>query len=202
MTVRRPFILLLATAALVGAVAGTVASPAAAQAPCWKRLINDWYDGRIDNSYPVSCYREAIRNLPDDVDAYTEAREDITRALLAAIRNSPGGALDPSDLVPPASGGPGAGRNGGGSGDSDGDGTPDSEDEDTIAAPGNDEGGGGVLDAFSPSNADEVPVPLLVLAGLALLLLAAAAAGFVTRRLQARKLRPATFPNRPRSPDS
>ncbi len=204
MAVRRPLILLLlATAAVVGAVAGAAAPPAAAQTPCWKRLINDWYDGRIDSAYPVSCYRQAINNLPADVDAYTEAREDITRALLAAIRNSPGGALERDELVPPASGGPGVGRNDAGSPKPDGDGNPDSdgEDEDTVAAPGNDEGGGGVLAGLSPSNADEVPVPLLVLAGLALLLLAAAAAGFVTRRLQARRLRPATFPNRSRSPD-
>ena len=36
---------------------------------------------RIDKAYPVSCYRAAIRNLPDDVASYSNAREEINRAL-------------------------------------------------------------------------------------------------------------------------
>ena len=24
--------------------------------PCWKRLLNDWYDGTINNIYPIPCY--------------------------------------------------------------------------------------------------------------------------------------------------
>jgi hypothetical protein len=193
MIFRRALILLLAVAA-VFAAAGTVAPPAtAAQAPCWKVLLNDWYDGRIDGTYPVHCYREAIRNLPDDVDAYTEAREDIQRALLAAMRNS-GGNLQDDDLVPPEpvenSGRDGALR------DSDGDGIPD-DDTGATAAQGDDDG---LIGFFRPSNADEIPLPLLLLAGLAVLLLAAASAGFVTRKLQARRLRPVPVANRTQQP--
>ena len=66
-------------AVLVGG--GRPTAPADAATPCWKRLINDWYDGRIDRTYPASCYRAAIRNLPEDVDAYSTAREDLERAL-------------------------------------------------------------------------------------------------------------------------
>lgn len=203
MTLRRALIPILAVAA-VAATAGSVAPAAdAAQAQCWKVLLNDWYDGRIDDSYPVRCYREAIENLPDDVDAYTEAREDIQRALLAAVRNS-GGTLDADDLVPPEPGS-GSGRDGAGGedddGDSDGDGIPNDQDEDTDAtAGGDDDSDDGLVGFFRPSNADEIPLPLLLLAGLAVLLLAAASAGFVTRRLQARRLRPAAARNRASAP--
>jgi hypothetical protein len=192
--IRRALIPLFVLAALTLA-AGVAAPPAAAaQAPCWKRLLNDWYDGRIDNAYPVQCYRDAIRNLPDDVDAYTEAREDIERALLAAIRAS-GGDLAPTDTVAPPGDGSGRGGNGGDNDtddvDVDQDGTPDDVDDDVTAAPTDDEEDeGGLVGFFQPSNADEIPLPLLVLAGLALALLAAAAIGFAARRVQARRVSP------------
>jgi hypothetical protein len=43
------------------------------------------------------------------------------------------------------------------------------------------------FDATSPRNADSMPIPLLVLGGLALLLIAAGAAGLLRRRLRARR---------------
>ena len=48
---------------------------------------------------------------------------------------------------------------------------------------------GGAIDADSASS---VPIPLLILAGLALLLVAAGCAGYVVRRIQARRLPPST----------
>jgi hypothetical protein len=206
--IRRTLITLMALAALA-AVAGTAApTAAAASAPCWKRLLNDWYgDHRIDGSYPVSCYRDAIRNLPEDVDAYTEAREDIQRALLAAIRRSPSGTLQPTDVVPPepappsrpGSGGGGNGNGGNGSGD--GEAPGDDDTTDTVAGPA---GGGddGLIGFFRPSNADEIPIPLLALAALALVLLAAAAASFVARRIQSRRLQPEPIRTRPAPPEA
>ncbi|HVM17256.1 MAG TPA: hypothetical protein VM290_06720 [Gaiellaceae bacterium] len=209
MTSTRALTLLLALGALaVAAVAAPTA--AAGQAPCWKRLLNDWYDGRIDNAYQVHCYRDAIRNLPEDVEAYTEAREDIQRALLAAIRSS-GGEMDPTDVVPPQPAGSGKDAPGGDGGDDEpGDGAPGPGDEgdpgdegEPEAAPGGDGGDDeGLIGFFRPSNADEIPLPLLVLAGLALALLAAAAASFVARRVQARKLRPAGVNDRSAPPDA
>jgi hypothetical protein len=44
-----------------------------------------------------------------------------------------------------------------------------------------------LLDFLGPNNADSIPLPLLFLAGLALVLTAAGAAGMVTRRLHARR---------------
>jgi hypothetical protein len=167
----------------LGGVALVAPAPASAAVPCWKRLINDWYDGRIDQAYPVACYREAIKKLPEDVKAYSSAREDIRRALLAAFREN-GGLPPGSGLVQP----PGAPRN---LPDGVGGNFPDRE------ATGNDgvtsrksRGGplGAVFDLLAPGNADSVPLPLIVLAALAMLLLAAAGAGLVTRRLQARRM--------------
>jgi hypothetical protein len=186
-TIRRSLILLVAVAAVAGVAIGPEPA-AAATKPCWKRLINDWFDGRIDNVYPVKCYREAIKHLPEDVESYSDAREDIERALLSAIRKS-GGSLGPNDPVPAqknsrpstdtneTSTEPGGGNDGG-------------TETNALPSGGNDPGGDdGVLGAVKPANADSVPIPLLVLAGLALVLLAAASAGFAARRIQARRVR-------------
>jgi hypothetical protein len=199
-TIRR-LLILVVLAAATGAVAIGPEPAAAAPKPCWKRLINDWYDGRIDNVYPVRCYREAIKHLPEDVESYSDAREDIQRALLSAIRAS-GGDLGPGDPVPAQTGPSSQGGNdptetttepggaGGGNGGSDGGSGGE-------AAPPPSGGDNGVLGAVKPENADSIPIPLLVLAGLALVLLAAAAAGFAARRIQARKLRVSPAPQDP-----
>jgi hypothetical protein len=177
---------LLALLVLAGIAAGTLpaSAPAAEKAAtviCWKRLLNDWFDGRIDQAYPVRCYREAIAHLPEDVDVYSTAREDIQRALLAAIRSNKqktGKApTEATPVKPPAKKRVAAAPVPGGN--------------DTGGTQGRDPDGSGPLDQLvatgSPNSADSVPLPLIVLAALALLLLAAAGAGVVSRRLQARK---------------
>jgi hypothetical protein len=180
----------------VAALAVAFALPSAADAakPCWVRLVNDWYDGRIDKTYPVSCYRAAIKNLPDDVAAYSNAREEINRALLAAIKKSAasGQQLGPGDPVPPQVGGVGRTSTLPGKTETTGDG----DSEATGGSPG-DGGDDGPLGVLKPANADSVPIPLLVLAGLALVLLAAASAGFVARRVQARRAGPSDPPRGP-----
>lgn len=193
MPVRIRIPILLALTVLVAALGALAAPSATAATPCWKELINDWYDGRIDKTYSVSCYRAAIKNLPEDVRSYSEAREDIERALLAAIRDSEQsgrGPLGPSDPVPPEPEPTATTVE-----------TPTTQDdEESEAAPlpgGGDPDEGGILEPFKPANADSVPIPLLVLAGLALLLLAAAGAGFVARRIQARRIRVSTLPRGP-----
>lgn len=201
MTIRIPILLTLTAMVALGALAAP--SPAPAAKPCWVQLINDWYDGRIDKTYPVSCYRAAIKNLPEDVRSYSEAREDIERALLAAIRESQqsgGGALQPSDPVPPEPAPTGTNAQTPTT-------TPGAEPEDegggegeALPGGGGPDDSGGILQPFKPANADSVPIPLLVLAGLALLLLAAAGAGFVARRIQARRMRVSTLPRGPESP--
>ncbi len=152
-----------------------LAGQAAAREPCWQTLIDDWYDGRIDSVYPVSCYRAALVHMPEDIAQYSTLGDDINRALQAAI------AAQGSDG--------GSGANGETSSDSTFHGGPTVAAEGTSAA-GRDPGGGPVgsaLDSIGPSSPDSVPVPLIVLGGLSILLLTLGAAGFIGRRVQARR---------------
>jgi hypothetical protein len=161
------------------ALALLAVGPANAAESCGKRVIDDWYaDGRVDGTYPAHCYDDAIEILPRDVRDYSSAKEDIERALQARLLNrpSPPATNDPSP-DPPTSTTPNP------PGD-----TTGGEDPGGPTKPG-DEGpeAGGELDTAS---ADSLPVPLLVLGGLALLLVAAGSAGYLTRRLQARRQPP------------
>jgi hypothetical protein len=172
-----PFLKISLLAALVCAVfAGSAVRPAVAQAktPCWKALLNDWYDGRIDNTYPVHCYREALRHLPSDVQTYSSAHDDILRALQSAIakQRKAHKQVGSNTLLPPQTGG---GKNGGSGG------------TDTSSGEPGRQAGGGLAGQVSSTNPSSVPTVLLVLGGLALLLLAAGAAGLIAKRVQARR---------------
>jgi len=52
-----------------------------AQPSCTSRLLDDWSDGRIDGTYPIRCYRSALRSLPADLRIYSSAPDDIAQAL-------------------------------------------------------------------------------------------------------------------------
>ena len=166
----KPLILLVLVAIAIGAALG-VAQPAQARtmSECSKELIHDWYvDGRVDKTYPVHCYREALKEIPEDLVVYGSLRDDLTRALQATIRQH-GGHVTRDTLVVPL-----AGSNNGGDG-------PNS----TGAS------GGGVFHwlakKLGPSTADSIPIPLLVLGGLAFTLMAAAGVSYLARRVQARR---------------
>jgi hypothetical protein len=181
----------LALAGLI-LLALTVAGPAAGASTCAKRVIDDWYDnGRVDGTYPVHCYDDAIDALPRDVRDYSSAKDDIQRALQARLRgeDAPPATNDPSPGTP--GGEDGEGEGGGNVGtppgnDGDGDG-----DDGTVTHQGQEGGGPEALGSeVDTAASDSVPVPLLVLAGLALLLVAAGSAGYLVRRLQARRVTP------------
>jgi hypothetical protein len=143
---------------VLATLAGAPAASAKAKT-CADQVVADWYgDGRVDKIYPRHCYQEAIRSLPVDVLDYSNAKEDILRALAYARRGQP----DPGP-----SGGPLPANDPTGTGQSQGE-TSASE----------------AVDTSGPSS---LPIPLLVLGGLALLLLAAGAAGYLSRRAQARR---------------
>jgi hypothetical protein len=163
-------LLLVGLAGLVLALG--VAAPASAATPCWQALLNDWFDGRIDHTYPTACYTQAIQHLPRDVEQYSGAKDDIHRAMLAALKNKNGG---------PPSQQPGEETR-----------KPEST---TPATTGDSEAHSkGVIlksiEWLGPSDAASVPLPLLILAGVAFLLLAAAGGSFVNRRFQERRLPP------------
>lgn len=158
-------LILLVTAALAAGAFGVGTAQASA---CSSRLIKDWYvDGRIDQTYPVHCYREALREIPEDQLVYGTLRDDLNRALQDVIRDHHGD-INGMTPVPGAGGGggPGTGATGG---------KHDKSFFHWLAG------------KIGPSSADSVPVPLLVLGGLALALIAAAAISFAARRYQARK---------------
>ena len=138
------------------------AAPAANAAPsCGRQVIDDWYDdGRIDGTYAFHCYDDAIEILPRDVQDYSSAKEDIERALTAKLRGEP---------APPATTDP----------------SPDNEEPGPPTGPDGPE-------ATPPlgESASSVPIPLLILAGLALLLVVGGSAGYVIRRIQSRRIPP------------
>jgi hypothetical protein len=161
----RPLILVV-TAALAAAAFGVATAQAST---CSSALIHDWYvDGRIDATYPVHCYREALKDIPEDQLVYGTLRDDLTRALQQVISDH-NGHVTPMTLIPGAGGGDGDGSSGP---------TGGSHDEGFFHW---------LAKTIGPSSADSVPVPLLVLGGLALALIAAAAVSFFARRYQARK---------------
>jgi len=150
--------------AVLGAL--LAASPAAAGSKCAKQVIADWYDNnRVDRIYPLRCYRQAIKLLPVDVRVYSGAEDDILRALLYAQQ-------DKSDPGPKGDDG----------------GTPDPKpDPDPGPNPGPDPDPGPGPSPIDTSGPSAVPVPLIVLAAIAGLLMVLGAAGYVTRRLTARR---------------
>jgi hypothetical protein len=184
---------LLRTALIAGALTlallAAAARPAAAATPCWKALLNDWYDGRIDNTYAIHCYTDALKHLPPDVATYSSAHDDIERALQSAIAKLGKKNVTPNTRIapPPTTTGPliptGPGKKhpkptGGGTS--------------TTAGTGRKPQGGlsGVANRLDPGSADSLPVPLLVLGGLALVLVAAGAGGLAVKHLRARRSGP------------
>ena len=176
----RLLVLVAALAALL-----VLAAPASAAPSCGRAVIDDWSDGRIDKQYPLHCYDDAIEMLPRDVRDYSSAEEDMRRALQAAMRGQDappnrdsGAAPEPPQEPPPSE-------------------DPVDEPTETTAAPPSNgpDDGDGENEVINPTaeteSASSVPIPLLILAGLALLLVAGGTAGYAIRRYQARRIPPA-----------
>jgi hypothetical protein len=137
-------------------------------------VASDWFsDLKVDGTYPPHCYREAIKHLPPVTDSYSTARDEIRRAMLYAIAHptKPSGPANTPTL------GEGLGPGEGG-------------DAGLIQS---------LLEKLGPKNADAIPLPLLVLAGISLLLLGTAGASYVARRVQAKRLEPAPAPAPPKT---
>ena len=164
-------------AALAAFALGVAAQPAVAKTPCWKQVIDDWHDhnGRITQTYALHCYREAIAHVPEDLRVYTGIVEDIQSARQQASRVT-------RSLT---SVNPNANPNGTNSG------TTSSETESAKKQAASEPHRAVFKQAFDKlgsRDADTVPLPLLILAALSLLLIAAGGAGLVTRRVRSRKV--------------
>jgi hypothetical protein len=155
----------LATGLLLLALPGT----AAAKTPCWEQILNDWSNNRPIGTYPLHCYRDAIRNLPEDLRDYSSAADDIQAALQAQIAKYTGRTIQ---------------SNGGGSGSQ----RAKGKSSESARGPNN-SAYRRAIDNLGTSNADSLPIPLLVLASLGGFLLALAAAMTTTKRIRALRAR-------------
>lgn len=72
---RRLFLLIAALGLLV---------PAVAQAGSRAQMYRDCQDGKINGKYTQKQFSDALANVPTDVDEYTDCRDVIRRAQLAA----------------------------------------------------------------------------------------------------------------------
>ena len=163
---------LLLLAVLAVAAVTAIPGQASAAGPCRNDIYDDWYqDGKVASTYPISCYRDAIKHVHGDAQIYSSLIDDIRAAMQAAISRAHGNSNVPNQV------GKGISKSelSSGSGpksSSDATDRPDSSvGVSTIASP--------VADSGSGSG---VPVPLLVLGGLALLLAAAGGLGMLARR--------------------
>ena len=163
-SLRRSAVILAAL--LLGALAvGAGSAAAAGKKNCADEIIADWYgDGRVDGTYPQQCYEQAIKKLPADVQDYSSAKDDIENARRLALQSGAKSSTTPSD--------PGS------------TGTTKTTTSPTSTGPSRsvDPGAGSASGEVDSSNASSVPVPLIILAGLALLLIAAGAVGYFKRR--------------------
>jgi hypothetical protein len=70
----------LGTVVVAGCGTGGPETADGAELPCGETVLRDWSDGSIDRRYPADCYISAIDALPEDVRTYTSAEDDIARA--------------------------------------------------------------------------------------------------------------------------
>jgi hypothetical protein len=192
---RRAKVVLAAIVGAVVLVAGAQsasAAPAATLTPtntCWQDVVNDWlaHQPNVKGIYPIACYTQAIQHLNayPDLQQYSSAMDDIHRALLAALLDERGGGGSSSS---------GGGSSGGGGGSTSGSGGSGSG----SSSSGSSSGGSGpithLFNTLGPSSATTVPLPLLVLGGLALFLMFAAVVTWITRRIQGKRMTPAPAP--------
>ena len=145
----------------------------AATNPCRNKVFNDWYpDGKIASTYPVSCYRDALKHMPPDAAVYSSLGDDVRAAMRAAIRRANGHSA-------PLQVGHGSKAIGAGNVEA----ALRSINKAQDPASGAVTVASGVPVAASSSG---TPLPILVLGGLALALVAAGAVGVGVRHVRGR----------------
>ncbi len=177
---------------LLALVAVAAFGPARADAktPCRDRIYNEWYrSGQVASTYPLSCYRDALKHIPPDVVVYSSLSDDIRLALQAAIDRKHGrhvptevgsgnGTRATSSSTP-------SGGNAASSGDTSqpADTAPDAADPGEMTTTPTPNPAIHVV-AANPAGTSSsgVPVPLIVLGGVALVLIASGGIGLGVRR--------------------
>ena len=188
---KRPTVRLALLFAVVAAALAATTGAASAKQSCGQQVIDDWYGsktGQLTKIYPIHCYRDALKIVSheSDLEIYSNAHSDILRAMQLAIaagkNGNGGGPSDPTaspetaDTLPSFLGGPDA-SNGG---------HPPTEQE-PYATRGRPTSGPVVGVLQHSSDPSSVPVPAIVLGGIAALLLALGSAAYIARRRQQRR---------------
>ena len=169
----RPTAFLFILLACAAGILATSAPALAAKSPCWKQVVNDWsQDGSIDGAYSAKCIEEALAKVPEDIRAYSDFEEQAKSARLAAGRS-----LQSSG---------GSGSDSGDTGDSDDDAAATIKPREPNTGPKDETLIQSAL-GTNGNNADSVPLPLLILLGLAGALITAGGVGFGARKLRARR---------------
>lgn len=176
------FALLAATLGAVVAV--LLPASAGASAPCRDRIYNDWYkDGKIASTYPIACYRDALKHVPIDAQTYSSLADDIRSAMQGALARKSGktnvpaqigtggqGSISPASQVKPL-------KNPGSSTEPSQSPDPKSGGTGATVAVGSSSGSGGGL-----------PTPIIVLGALALVLVGAGGIGAGVRHYRRRDI--------------
>jgi cobalamin biosynthesis Mg chelatase CobN len=180
----RLFALLLAACASLA----VFATPAPAATPCWKLLLNDWYDGTISKTYPIHCYHQAIAHLPTDIKVYSSAADDINRALQAAIARQRQATTKTKTKTTSTStsGGKGTTTKKTKTSATPTTSTPTTTTPTTTTTKKKNGPVKQVLKDITPGGADSFPLPLLILGLLAIVLVLAGVGGMLWRRYQDR----------------
>ena len=168
----RPAAIFLFLPALLAGVTLLLAMPGQASAakPCWERVIDDWLkDGRIDGTYSVKCYQQALKNVQEDLRDYSNVTDVIQAAMQDALRK------------------PGKTGTGSGPGATPGSGTPSGDKPRSLSGVPPRSLYRKAIDNLGTTKADSLPIPLLVLAGLGSLLLLTAGGLAANKRIRARK---------------
>lgn len=158
-----------ATLVVLAALLSFGATTAVAAEPCWKRALDDWSDnGRMDDVYSQDCIQAAIDNLPEDLRIYSNAPEIIGGARQPSVRDRSiqGTTGSPSTTETP---------------------TRRVSEVEPKTGP-KDEGAFGSVLGTGTTDASSIPLPLMILAGLALALMAAGGVGVAHRKLAARRV--------------
>ena len=166
MRVRR----VITCAALAAIAALALGAGSASAKSCGSRVIDDWYaDGTIDGTYSSQCYREALGRVSDQMKIYSDLPDQLDRGLRAAVtREAKGGVKSATKTI-----------------QQQGSRQPSSSQSKKASGPIQ-----RVLGELGPDRADSIPIPLMILAGAAILLIAAGAVSVVVRRLNSRRNAP------------
>lgn len=173
---------LLGTLAALAIGAGSATAASKSTEPCWRLVLNDEYDGHIDGTYPLHCYKQAIAHLPEDSLIYGQFKQDITQAMLRSIAQLKKKGVEVTGATPLP---------------------PEDSSTQSRSLQENKKKKGFIAviaDKIGPGNASSIPLPLLILAGLGLLLIAAAGASFAARWIGARRAQPAPATSPPSPP--